>query len=150
MRNSAAASYAVFIKRPDVKSEMHKMTRSKRKIVCSWFLPLMPYRWLFAICAWSRENWQCRLILMSEFNKNPNTEEHESQLICNFCISLQTCCSEALLNGIHQKLLSCSLLRDTKWDRSVSFCIGCHSLLWKYSSIRWLPLGVKPPKLMVF
>lgn len=150
MRNSAAASYAVFIKRPDVKSEMHKMTRCKRKIVCSWFLPLTPYRWLFAICAWSRGNWQCRLILMSEFNKKKtNFEERESQLICNFCISLQTCCSEALFNGIHQKLLSCSLLRDTKRARSVSSCIRSPSWLWKHSSICWLPLGVKPPKPMV-
>lgn len=52
------------------------------------------------------------LSLMSEFNnkknkKNPNTEEHDSQLNCNFCISSQTCCLEPLLNGIHHEPLSC-------------------------------------------
>lgn len=45
-----------------------KWLRVKAENVCNWFLLLVPYRWLFAICAWSRGNWQYSLILMSEFN----------------------------------------------------------------------------------
>lgn len=152
MRNSVAASYAVFIKRPDVKSEMHKMTRCKRKIVCSWFLPLTPYRWLFAVCARSRGNWQCRLILMSEFINNkkkrtPRSVSHNWSVI--FVFHCRPAVQKRFSMAFIKSYFPAHFYATQSEPDPLLLASGLPSWLWKHSSICWLPLEVKPPKPMV-